>query len=228
MLPIVLIPSQLLTQDMWRPQLAHWGGRPVMVGDNADGDGIAAIAANLLAAAPDRFALAAHGMGGFIAFEALRQQPERIAKLALLSTLASADGPAQTARRQGYIDLVADGRFDQVIEERIPLLLAPGNREDEALLAALRQMARDTAPDRFLRQQRALMARIDSRPSLGAVTVPTLLLWGEEDGIIGRAHQEDMLSAIPGARLHTIRGAGHLITLEAPAETTTALANFFG
>lgn len=228
MLPIVLIPSQLLTADLWQPQRAAWTRRDVMVADNASGETIFETAANLLAAAPERFALAALGMGGFIAFEVLRQQPERVARLGLLSTLASADGPGQTARRQGYIDLVDAGRFDEVIEERIPLLLAPGNRGDPALLEVARKMARDTGAQRFLRQQRALMARIDSRPSLSSITVPTMLLWGDQDGITDRAHQDEMLAHLPDARLVVVPGAGHLIPLEAPAETTDALTEFFG
>jgi pimeloyl-ACP methyl ester carboxylesterase len=227
MLPIVLIPSQLLTAELWRPQIADWRDREVMVADNASAATIPQIAANLLAAAPERFALAAHGMGGFIAFEVMRQEPRRVARLALLSTLASADGPAQTARRQGYLDLVEAGRFDEVVEERLPLLLSPAGRGDPALVSAARRMALDTGPERFLRQQRALMARIDSRPSLAAIAVPTLLLWGDADGITTRAHQDEMLAAIPDARLQVLPGTGHLMTLEAPEETASALAGLF-
>lgn len=227
MLPIVLLSSQLLTADLWEPQRTAWREREIIVADNANGETIERIAAHLLDRAPDRFALAAHGMGGFIAFEVLRQQPQRVARLALLATLASADGAAQTARRQGYFELVESGRFDRVVEERLPLLLAPGSRTDPALLTVARKMARDTGPERFLRQQRALMGRIDSRPSLPDIAVPTLLLWGDQDGITARAHQDEMLAAIPQARLHVVCGAGHLLTLEAPAETTRILSEFF-
>lgn len=227
MLPIVLLSSQLLTADLWAPQLAAWSGRDVRVADNAAADTIAGIAAALLADAPDRFALAAHGMGGFVAFEVLRQQRERVTKLALLSTLAPADGPAQTARRQGYIDLVEAGRFDQVIEERIPMLLSPARRDDPALLAAARKMAADTGADTFLRQQRAIMGRIDSRPSLAAIAAPTLILWGDADGIGTRGQQEEMLALIPDATLEVLPGVGHLLTLEAPDATTAALTDFF-
>lgn len=227
MLPIVLLSSQLLTADLWAPQLAAWSGRDVRVADNNAADTIAGIAAALLADAPDRFALAAHGMGGFVAFEVLRQQRERVTKLALLSTLAPADGPAQTARRQGYIDLVEAGRFDQVIEERIPMLLSPARRDDPALLAAARKMAADTGADTFLRQQRAIMGRIDSRPSLAAIAAPTLILWGDADGIGTRDQQEEMLALIPDATLEVLPGVGHLLTLEAPDATTAALTDFF-
>ncbi len=213
MLPIVLASGQLLTRDCWAPQLARWPD--AILADHTRDETIAGMADTLLAAAPDRFALVAHAMGGFVAFEVMRRAPERVAKLVLIATLASADGPAQTARRQGYIDLVDAGRFDQVIEERIPMLLAPQNRADPALTGVARRMAADTGAETFLRQQRALMARIDSRPALGDIAAPTLLIWGDQDGIISRVHQDEMLAAIPGATLEVVAGAGHLVTLEA-------------
>ncbi|WP_188235654.1 alpha/beta fold hydrolase [Sphingopyxis sp. LK2115] len=225
-LPIVLITGQLLTDAVWQPLLDAWPDRDVIVADNRRDDTIAGFAQRLLDTAPPRFMLVAHAMGGFVAFEVMRRAPERIAKLALISTLASADGPAQTARRQGYIDLVQSGRFDQVVEERIPMLFPEARRGDERLLAIARKMAADTGADTFLAQQRAIMARIDSRPHLHAIAVPTLLIWGEQDGITSRAHQEEIEEAIPGARLEVIAGAGHLPTIEAAGVVVPLLTDF--
>ena len=226
-LPLVLACGQLLTDQLWAPQIdALSAGRSVFVADHRRDDSIAGMARRLLDAAPQRFALAGHAMGGFIAFEVLRQAPERVDRVALLATLAPNDGPAQTARRQGYIDLVESGRFDAVIEERIPMLYSPARRDDPALLALARQMAADTGAEVFMRQQRAIMTRADSRPSLGAIRVPTLLLWGDADGITTRAHQDEMLAAIPGAALEILPGAGHLSTLEQPEAVTAALTRW--
>lgn len=226
-LPLVLACGQLLTERVWTPQIAALSAdRHVMVSDHRCDDSIAGMARRLLDAAPDRFALAGHAMGGFIAFEVMRQAPERVDRLALLATLAPNDGPAQTARRQGYIDLVEAGRFAEVIEERIPLLFAPDRRSDESLIGAARAMAAETGADAFMRQQRAIMTRLDSRPSLGAIRVPTLILWGDADGIATRAHQDEMREAIPGAALCVLRGAGHLSTLEQPEGVTATLARW--
>jgi pimeloyl-ACP methyl ester carboxylesterase len=225
-LPIVLITGQLLTDAVWQPLIDAWTDREVIVADNRSDDTIEGLAQRLLDNAPSQFILIAHAMGGFIAFEVMRRAPERVAKLALISTLASADGPAQTARRQGYIDLVESGNFDQVVEERIPILFPEEKRSDEHLLGIARQMAADTGADTFLAQQRAIMARIDSRPRLGEIAVPTLLVWGEKDGITSRAHHEEILEAIPGARLEVIAGAGHLPTVEAPEAVMPLLDAF--
>ena len=225
-LPIVLITGQLLTDAVWQPLIDAWGDREVIVADNQSDDTIAGFAQRLLDSAPPKFVLVGHAMGGFVAFEVLRRAPERVAKLALISTLASADDPAQTARRQGYIDLVESGNFDQVVEERIPILFPEEKRSDERLLGIARQMAADTGADTFLAQQRAIMARIDSRPRLGEIAVPTLLVWGEKDGITSRAHHDEIADAIPGARLEVVAGAGHLPTVEAPELVVPLLSEF--
>lgn len=225
-LPIILITGQLLTHAVWRPLIDAWSDREVIVADNCSDDTIAGFAQRLLDNAPPKFVLIAHAMGGFIAFEIMRHAPERVAKLVLISTLASADGPAQTARRQGYIDLVESGRFDQVVEERIPILFPEEKRSDERLLGIARKMAADTGADTFLAQQRAIMTRIDSRPRLGEIAVPTLLIWGEKDGITSREHHDEILEAIPGARLEVVPGAGHLPTVEAPEVVVPLLTDF--
>ena len=225
-LPIVLITGQLLTDAVWQPLLDAWGDREVIVADNRSDDTIAGFATRLLDSAPPRFVLIGHAMGGFVAFEVMRRAPQRVAKLVLISTLASADGPAQTARRQGYIDLVQAGKFETVVEERIPILFPEARRGDERLLGIARQMAAETGAETFLAQQRAIIARENSRPRLGEIAVPTLVIWGEEDGITSRAHQEELVSLIDGSRLAVVPGAGHLVTLEAP-EVVVPLVDAF-
>ena len=113
-----------------------------------------------------------------------------------------------------------------MVEERIPILVHPARREDEPLLGVVRRMAADTGPETFLRQQRAIMTRIDSRPSLRAIHVPTLLIRGAEDGISTLAQQEEILAGIPGSRFEIVPDCGHLPTLEAPRTTNRLLADW--
>lgn len=225
-LPIVLITGQLLTDAVWQPLRDAWHDRDILVADNRSDETIAGYAERLLAQAPPRFVLIAHAMGGFIAFEVMRRALERVERLVLISTLASADGPQQTARRQGYIDLVESGRFDAVVEERFPILFSEAQQGNPDLLRVARQMAAETGAETFLRQQRALMARIDSRPSLSQITVPTLLVWGDGDGITNRAQHEEIEKAISGARLAVIPGAGHLPMLDTPEVVIPLLTAF--
>jgi pimeloyl-ACP methyl ester carboxylesterase len=184
------------------------------------------MAQRLLGEAPPRFHLVAHAMGGFTAFEVMRHAPERVISLVLIATLAPNDGPAQTERRQGYIRLVEGGDFAGVVEERIPILVHPARREDEPLLSIVRRMAADTGAETFLRQQRAIMSRADSRPSLASITVPTLVVRGAEDGITTQAHVDEIMGGIAGARFEAVADCGHLPTLEKPVTTNRLLADW--
>lgn len=228
--PVVVFASgQLLTQEVWAPQAAALSrDYDLRFSDHTRDETVAGMAARLLDEAPGRFHLIAHAMGGFTAFEVMRQAPDRVESLVLIATLAPNDGPAQTERRQGYIRLVESGRFADVVEERIPILVHPARREDVPLLATVRRMAADTGAETFLRQQRAIMARPDSRPSLPAIACPTLLIRGAQDAITTEAHQQEILAGIPGARLEAIDDCGHLPTLERPVTTNRILAEWLG
>lgn len=222
--PIVFASGQLLTEDVWAPQAVALGDeRDLVFADHTADETIALMARRLLTDAPPRFHLLSHAMGGFTAFEVMRQAPERVLSLVLIATLAPNDGPAQTERRQGYIRLVEAGRFADVVEERIPILVHPARREDGPLLNVVRRMAADTGAETFLRQQRAIMTRADSRPSLAAITCPTLVIRGEQDGITTPAHQDEIVGSIGGARFEAIPDCGHLPTLEKPVTTNRLL-----
>ena len=224
---VVFASGQLLTDEVWAPQVAVLSAAcDLRMSDHGRDDTIAGMAARLLQDAPPRFHLVAHAMGGFTAFEVMRQAPQRVISLVLIATLAPNDGPAQTERRQGYIRLVEDGRFDEVVEERIPILVHPARREDAPLLAVVRRMATETGAPRFLRQQRAIMSRADSRPSLAAIAVPTLLIRGAQDGITTEAHQAEILAGVAGSSLAVIEDCGHLPTLEKPLTTNRLLSDW--
>jgi pimeloyl-ACP methyl ester carboxylesterase len=221
---VVFASGQLLTEQVWASQAAALASDYQLVfAEHGQDDSIAGMARRLLDAAPAQFHLIAHAMGGFTAFEVMRQAPQRVLSLVLIATLASNDGPAQTERRRGYSRLVEAGQFHRVVEERIPMLVHPERRGDELLLSVIRRLASDTGAERFLRQQCAIMGRADSRPMLGAITVPTLLIRGDHDGITTEAHQHEILGGIPGARLEVIADSGHLPMLERPAQTNRLL-----
>jgi pimeloyl-ACP methyl ester carboxylesterase len=224
---IVLIPSQLCTELVFEPQMPALSSlaRP-RVFVQRDHDTVGAMAQSVLEASPERFTLITHGMGGFVAFEMLRRAPQRIGKLVLMSALAPADTPKQTERRMGYIRLVEQGRFDGIIEERIPMLVHPSRTGDAALTAVLRRMASNTGPEVFQRQQRAIMARLDSRPMLASIACPTMLMFGRQDGITTIEHQTEMVSAIPDVRLEILEDCGHMMTLEKPDAVNGLLEGF--
>jgi len=214
---------------MYAPQVPQlWRAGPVMIADHSRDDSVAGIARRILSAAPTRFALVGLSMGGYIAFEILRQAPERIAKVALLDTSARADAPEQTAMRRVQMALAAQGQLVEVVEQQFPRLVHRMRRADGALREVFTLMAEEVGAAGFIRQQTAISARIDSRPTLGNIRCPTLVLVGEDDELTPPERAAEIAAAIPGARLRTVPQCGHMSTLEQPDEVTRALLEWLG
>lgn len=224
MTPTLLIPGLICTPELFAAQIpALWPHGPVTVACTLEGDSITDIAAAILRDAPARFALGGLSMGGYIALEILRQAPDRVMKLALLDTSARADTPEQTEKRLGLIRRANEGGYDGVMADILPNLLHPEHRNDAALIGVMTRMGHVVGANGFARQQGAIIGRIDSRPSLSAINVPTLVLVGDQDGVTPPEHAREMADTIPGAHLAIVPDAGHISTLEQPEAVTSAL-----
>jgi pimeloyl-ACP methyl ester carboxylesterase len=222
---LVLIPGLLCDATLWRAQIEDLAdmAQP-WVADVTRDDSVAAMAQRVLAEAPPgRFALAGLSMGGYVAQAIMRVAPDRVARLALLDTSARADTAEQTARRRGLIELAEKGEFQGVTPRLLPVFLHPDRLSDKPLTDAVMAMTARVGKDAFLRQQRAIVGRIDNRPNLPAISCPTLVLCGREDQLTPLAGHEEIASLIPGARLEVIEECGHLSTMERPWEVSVAL-----
>jgi pimeloyl-ACP methyl ester carboxylesterase len=226
-LPTVLIPGLVCTPALYRDQIpALWQFGPVMVADHTRDDSMAGIAWRILSLAPPQFALVGLSMGGYIAFEIVRQAPGRVAKLALLDTAARPDLPEQTEQRKRQIEMAQSGRFADIARLLFPRFVAAARHDDRALQEIVRRMADDTGAEAFVRQQTAIMTRVDSRPGLGSVACPTLVVVGEQDVLTPPDRAAEMAAAIPNARQIVVPACGHLSTLEQPEVLTQALVDF--
>jgi pimeloyl-ACP methyl ester carboxylesterase len=221
---LVLAPGLNCTERLFAPQIAVLGrGRGIVVADHARDDDMAAVARRLLAAAPEKFALAGLSMGGYIALEVMRQAPGRVTRLALLDTNARADTDGQRRSREREIALTKEGRFQDVCDARWEKSVHPDRLADPELRRIYDLMAEETGPEVFVRQLRAIMSRRDSRPMLPAIRVPTLVLVGDEDRLTPPVQAQEMARLIPGAALIRVPACGHLSTLERPREVDGAL-----
>jgi pimeloyl-ACP methyl ester carboxylesterase len=226
-LPTVLVPGLNCSARLYAEQIpALWRFGAVMVADHTRDDTLAAIARRILAAAPPRFALAGLSMGGYIAFEVMRQAPQRVAKLALLDTGARAETPEQTKARLPRIELAKRGRMAEAADSQFALLVHRDRGGDEALKRIVRAMAEETGAAAFLRQQRAIMARPDSRPGLAAIACPTLVLVGDGDELTTPELAREIAAGIRGSRLVIIPECGHLSTIERPGTVTKVLIDW--
>jgi pimeloyl-ACP methyl ester carboxylesterase len=226
-LPIVLVPGLLTSPRLYAEQLpALWRHGPVTIAGTTRDNTIAGLASRILADAPPRFALAGLSMGGYICFELARQAPDRIDRLALLDTTARPDTPELTRRRHAQIALTQDGRFPEVADQQFPLLIHPSRQSDPAVRKLVRLMAEETGAEAFIRQQQAIIGRADSRPGLGAIGCPTLVLVGDGDQLTPPELSVELADAIPEARLVVVADSGHLTPLDQPEEVTKALVGW--
>jgi pimeloyl-ACP methyl ester carboxylesterase len=193
----------------------------VQVADLTQDDRVEAMAARVLAQAPARFALAGLSMGGYVAFEILRQAPERVSRLALLDTTAAPDSPERALQRRRSLAILKRGRFLGVTQQLLPTLVHPRHVHGP-VGQAVQAMAQRVGPEAYRRQQTAILHRPDSRPLLPTLTPPTLVLGGADDALTPPAVVQALAAAIPRAQLHTLPDCGHLPTLEQP-EATSAL-----
>jgi pimeloyl-ACP methyl ester carboxylesterase len=228
-IPLVLVPGLLCSARLYAQQIASlWPLGPVSVADHRRDDDIAAVAAHILSQSPPRFALAGLSYGGYIAFAMLRQAPERIEKLALLDTSARPDTPEQTAARHAFITMAQEGRLDEVVDALGPRFVHENRRNDTALMRIVRAMAADTGPDAFVRQEKAIISRRDSRPLLASISCPTLVLVGDGDGLTPPDIAKEIAGGIAGARLVVMPDCGHLSTIERPEAVNAALTAWLG
>jgi pimeloyl-ACP methyl ester carboxylesterase len=228
MLPILLVPGLACTARLFAHQIpALWTLGPVTVANHTASDTIAGVGAAILERAPPRFHLAGLSMGGYICYELIRQAPDRVVKLALLDTAARADTPEQTERRRKLIALAEAGRLMEVNDVLWPVLVHERHEGDGRLRAVADEMLAETGAEAFIRQVKALISRIDSRPTLPTIRSPSIVLVGDSDRITPPAAGKEIADAIPGARYEIVPASGHLSTLEQPEIVTRLLTEWF-
>lgn len=225
-LPLLLLPGLLCDARLWRdPAQALADVADIHHPDLTRDDSMAGMAARVLAHAPPTFALAGLSMGGYVAFEILRQAPQRVAKLALLDTSARLDPPKRKAVRQAGLAMAEAGRFAGVTRKLLPQLVHE-SRVDTEIGEEVMAMAARVGREAFLRQQRAIIDRPDSLPLLPILTQPTLVGVGEDDRMILPDESRLLHKAIPNARLHVFARCGHLPPMERPQETAQVLRDW--
>ena len=226
-MPILLVPGLVSSPRIYAPVVpALWRFGPVTVANHIRDDNMGAIARRILAEAPPRFALAGHSMGGYIAFEIMRQAPQRVAKLALINTQARPDTSEATARRRGQIARARGGEYHAILDELFPGFVHPSRHGEAFLHQLVRDMGDDIGAEAFVRQQSAIMTRPDSRPVLAWIKCPTLVLTGDEDNTIPNALSKEMAEGIPAAKLTILTSCGHLPQVEQPQATAAALVEW--
>lgn len=224
--PLILLPGLLCDERLWRDQAEALSDIAVpVIADLTQDDTIAGMARRTLDAAPEQFALAGLSMGGYVAFEILRQAPARVTRLALFDTSAAPDDAERIAQRKSGIESLKIGRFAGVTKRLLPRLVHK-SQLNSAVGRELKAMAARVGGAAFLRQQQAILSRPDSRPTLAEIAIPTLVAVGDRDVLTPPADALKIHHAIRGSRFHLFTYCGHLPALEKPEETTGVLRDW--
>ena len=221
---LILLPGLLNDARLWQRQcadLADLARVEVML--TSTQQSIAALADEVLARAPAKFCLAGLSMGGYVSMEILRRAPERVERVAFVSTTARPDVPEQTERRRALMELAQGGGFDRILPTVLASMVPPSHAQGP-VADLFHAMARSVGVEGFLRQQNAIIGRIDSRPGLGDIRCPALVVVGTEDNLTPPDRAEEMAVLVPGAKLVKISDCGHLSAIEQPQAVSAALS----
>lgn len=222
---LILLPGLASDATIWRDQIpALSAHHRVTVSDvHFRAETLPAMAALLLAEHPGPLVLCGTSMGGMVALEAVRLAPGRIRGLALLGSSARADTPELIALRESAIVEFEAGRAEQVLRANVAYAFHPRVDVDSELARIYIDFVLRAGVDQLVRQNRAVMARADLRPTLRAVRCPTLVACGEGDALTPPEHSREIAEGIAGARLAIVPECGHLLTMEQPERVNALL-----
>lgn len=222
-IPLLLLPGLLNDAELWSAQSAALSDiADCMVGDQTRGETMQAVVEDVLAQAPQRFALAGFSLGGFVAQQILRVAPERVLRLALIDTSIHADSPERAAQRQSQRASVRlPGAFHGFGDKLMRSYIDASRLDDYVLVQRVRDMTARLGAEVFLRQ--SALDRIDGHDVLASYRDPLLILCGANDRITPLAISEEMHALAPGSTLVVLPDCGHLAPMEKPEEVSAAM-----
>ncbi len=227
-LPVVLLPALLCNAGLFIHQIKKFEDKvdffvPDLGTDTTVGD----TARRILKQAPKHFVLGGISMGGYVAFEILRQAPNRVMGLILMDTNAHQDPEIARNKRSKMIETAQKKGVEAVIESALLNIIAKKHRNNDVIRHVLTHMAKTTGVEKYVNEQKIIMSRPDSSDLLKNISCPVLVMGGEEDALSSPDDLDKMTAQIPTAIHAIIADSGHLPPLENPAAVNAAWNIFF-
>ena len=173
----------------------------------------------------ERCVLGGMSMGGFMALRFALRHQERLDGLVLIDTLAS----APVSPHQGLFGSLAGGGAlpEEVVEWHAGIVFGETTkRARPEFVTHWQERWRGLTGDAVYWESHSWLRREDVAPRLGEIAVPTLVIHGEEDGILPMSGAQEMAEGVRHGRLARISGAGHTANAEQPAAVNDALRAF--
>lgn len=226
---LLFLPGLICDARIYAPQTAFFAGSHAvdsygMADSLVDMARIALAKADSLGAT--RFDVFGHSMGGRVALELFRLAPDRVRRLALVSTGVHPLAPDETGKREGLKAIGHRHGFDALVDSWLPPMVAEANRTAPAIYPPLRAMSLSMGQEVFDAQINALVTRPDVASLLPQIACPTLVMTGEFDAWASPAQHEKIAAAIAHAQLEIVAGAGHMIQFEAPEAVNHAITRW--
>lgn len=222
--PLVLLPGLICDSRIFARQVARFDAQAI------DGFGarssLGVMAEHVLAVAPPRMSLLGHSMGARVALEVFRAAPERVERLALVSTGVHTVRPGEAEKRFALRDLGREKGAEALVDQWLPPMVAPERAGDVALMHALRTMCVEAGVDAFEAQVGALLDRPEVETLLPRFDGPALVAVGSLDVWSPPAQHEAIAAALPDALYRIVEGAGHMLPAEAPEALNEAIGEW--
>jgi pimeloyl-ACP methyl ester carboxylesterase len=222
---LVLLPGLMCDDRIFREQTAALPDTIAVPGYGLDDD-LRSMAKRVLDLAPPGFALLGHSMGARVALEIVRAAPDRVERLALVSTGVHGVRPGEADKRYALRDIGRDKGMAALVDAWLPPMMAPASQQNEALVASLGEMCIDAGTEVYDAQIAALLTRPELDSLLPTIACPTLVATGSEDIWSPPAQHREIADAIPNATLCVIKGAGHMLPAEKPEALNLAIGKW--
>lgn len=219
--PLVLVPGMNCSRSLWDPVLTRLDVGSEVIHRQVAAPSMPLAIAQILAGLPTRFDLVGLSLGGIAAMALTRTAPERVRRLALLSTSARPPTAEQVAAWAASRKRLTEGATARDEQQRIMnvLLRDPTPEQQEQTLT----MADEVGADVLAAQLACQATRIDERPALERIACPALVLAAADDALCPISRHAEIADRIPGADLVVIPDSGHLSPLQSPSAVAGAL-----
>jgi pimeloyl-ACP methyl ester carboxylesterase len=224
---VLALPGLLCDAYVWQQQATALADiADFLIPEFDREDNLEAMARTALDLCDGKISVIGHSMGGRAAMALWRLAPDRVERLALLDTGAQPRRDGEEVGRMKLVALAREQGMAALADAWLPPMMHPNRTADDGLLQPLREMVQRKTPEIFANQQNALLNRPDAMPALASITVPTLVGVGREDLWSPVAQHEEMVAAIPGAKLVIFEESGHMSTVENAPAVTAALRDW--